>query len=1078
MAEELRVVITAKDGASRVFKEVGAAAGDVGKKAEEAGEKGERGFKRVGDSAKKASIDSQTLSVALTAVGAALSYAGSMAMQQERQLIALNRAFGENADEVIRFAEELDDLTIFSDDDIRAGQRFFASLQNNYDMSIDQIKVMMTLTAELAAASGVSFENASSRVTAAIRGEGEAIEWLGLTMNQQSIDRENLTLTMSNQEAAQFRLNALLEQSAPYIGTNNAMMQTSVGTITEWQDKMQDAGAAVGGFLGPVATLTSGLGTLGLGITGITTGFAGLGKAASAVRTSMASGLLASAITPMGLAVTGLAIGVGVLTTAFLQNRQEAAEARAVIATLKDAYLELQAAANNARMDGNTQQAAYLDQLRFQVESVRAEADLVSQTLDDASQFDFRGVEYSRDDWFALKDAYEITDEEAQKLAASQQRLGVALQDSRIDGEALASEMDRLYWQFVRGEITADEYILAMDVLSQSTSEYAVAVEDAAFAQELLNKALADGKVTADEFASVSKAIGIIAQENAEINRRGYRDANESNRERRKTFDLWVEELSYIGKIGFATRQNTALQLELNQATEGSNRERRKTAELMREEATATQLLGMDTRDLAAATVEAAEARERLLATASGIGAGAFEETITAAEEFNDHMETVADNLERLMEVSGFGGLEGGATNMRVYAMEALNASSALETVFRATVGNTNAIANQSQAIADWAEELIGVQGEYSKLDDLVKNGRITGQSGIFEGNSEYAQAQRAFNDIARENAEIQEHVLTIQAKQAPLVRDQLAAYEDYMQEIADMPAQQQLITLGWMDSTAAMRAMEFQTLAVAAANGELGENGEAVFTSMITGAAQADPVLKALLLDMGLIEEGADGTITVNLAGAEGARSEISMLTEAIVALIDLTDDGEINGSFSITAEDNATPVVDGAVDNLDAVDGSNATVTVSAVDNASSVLNGVALTIAGLDGTKAVTYIETIFSSQGVRGQMNGGVVDGYADGGVVIRAAEVGPEILHYANGGTAVLPYDGLYSVPVGSYISPAHASASRIGGAGVSVTFTGNFYGSNRMELDEWADSHLVPAFVDAINDERRGQVSV
>src|SRR5699024_7558204 len=139
------------------------------------------------------------------------------------------------------------------------------------------------------------------------------------------------------------------------------------------------------------------------------------------------------------------------------------------------------------------QQAAYLDQLRFQVESVRAEADLVYQTLDDASQFDFNGVEYSREEWFKLKDAYQITDEEAKNLAASQQRLGVALQDSRIDGEALAAEMDRLYWSFQRQEITADEYILSMEVLSQNTDAYTVTVEDATAAQQRLNDALADG---------------------------------------------------------------------------------------------------------------------------------------------------------------------------------------------------------------------------------------------------------------------------------------------------------------------------------------------------------------------------------------------------------------------------------------------------------------------------------------------------------------------------------------------------------------------------------------------------------
>ncbi len=481
------------------------------------------------------------------------------------------------------------------------------------------------------------------------------------------------------------------------------------------------------------------------------------------------------------------------------------------------------------------------------------------------------------------------------------------------------------------------------------------------------------------------------------------------------------------------------------------------------------------------------------------LGSDVIDIATQSLEDYNEWVETVSDNLERLMEVSGYGGLAGGATSMRMYALEAVNAGNALDTVFRVTVSNTTAIGNQSQAIHDWAEELIGVQGEYSKLDDLVANGRITGQSGIFEGDSEYAQAQRAYNDIARENAEIQEHVLTIQAKQAPLVRDQLAAYEDYMNEVANMPAEQQLITLGWMDSTAAMRAMEFQTLAVAAATGELGANGEAVFTDMITGAAQADPVLKALLIDMGLISEGADGTITVNLAGAEGARSELSMLTEAIVNLIDLMDDNELNGSFSITAEDNASEVIRTVRDGRDELDGktatgylnadgSNATSTIGIVDeslgaldgseawvyayaqdNASSVLSTLANTWGGVIAT---SWIDVV--TRNVPGKANGGVVGEYATGGVVIRAGEISPEIISFANGGTAVLPYDGLYSVPEGSYISPGHASTSRLGGGAPSVTVNVNGPVFGMSDLVEQVSEVLVPVVAGVFEERTRG----
>src|SRR5699024_1680549 len=79
------------------------------------------------------------------------------------------------------------------------------------------------------------------------------------------------------------------------------------------------------------------------------------------------------------------------------------------------------------------------------------------------------------------------------------------------------------------------------------------------------------------------------------------------------------------------------------------------------------------------------------------------------------------------------------------------------------------------------------------------------------------------------------------------------------------------------------------------------GRNGEYAFESMVRGAVAADPVLKALLMDMGLISEGADGTITIHMPGADEAMSDIDRLTVAMVTLADLMDDGELNGSINM---------------------------------------------------------------------------------------------------------------------------------------------------------------------------------
>lgn len=269
------------------------------------------------------------------------------------------------------------------------------------------------------------------------------------------------------------------------------------------------------------------------------------------------------------------------------------------------------------------------------------------------------------------------------------------------------------------------------------------------------------------------------------------------------------------------------------------------------------------------------------------------------AAEADKLAESISALVDQLYEVSGIDDplsrftLSGQASEFAEIANSVLDAGTALETVFRVVVGNTDAISQQVQGVNDWADELIGVQGEYGIIDDLLRLGVINQQ--------EYNAAQQAQVSI-RENAfTVEQSINTIQAMQAPLIAEHTAALSDQLLLIRDMPAEQQLIALGWMDATTAGRAMEFQTLAIAAASGELGTHGEAAFSAMITGAAQADPVLAALLEDMGLISQGADGTITINMPGADEAISDLDRIQMTLVDLIDILDNGKLDGSYTL---------------------------------------------------------------------------------------------------------------------------------------------------------------------------------
>jgi hypothetical protein len=86
-----------------------------------------------------------------------------------------------------------------------------------------------------------------------------------------------------------------------------------------------------------------------------------------------------------------------------------------------------------------------------------------------------------------------------------------------------------------------------------------------------------------------------------------------------------------------------------------------------------------------------------------------------------------------------------------------------------------------------------------------------------------YNQAQEAGTRIIADNAAVQEDLLRIQAKQAPILADAADAQAKYIDQLADMPAKQQEVALGWMDQNEAAKANAALNLAAAAAAGEYG---------------------------------------------------------------------------------------------------------------------------------------------------------------------------------------------------------------------------------------------------------------
>jgi hypothetical protein len=237
---------------------------------------------------------------------------------------------------------------------------------------------------------------------------------------------------------------------------------------------------------------------------------------------------------------------------------------------------------------------------------------------------------------------------------------------------------------------------------------------------------------------------------------------------------------------------------------------------------------------------------------------------------------------------------------MAALAAGATQATAALTSAYNVIIGGTDAIAQQSDQIFKWADDLIGAQGVASKLDDLVGKGLISGKSGQFTGNNDYANAQRAYNSIAADNAKIQDEILAIQAKQAPVLADLVDKEEQYLDKVRQLPAAEQTAALGFMDTTESMKAQNLVALAGQAAMGQLGDKGKESAQKIIEGAAAADPVLASMLESMGLISMGADGTITVNMPNGETIQTAIDTMTTSINNLVALEYLIDINADTS----------------------------------------------------------------------------------------------------------------------------------------------------------------------------------
>ncbi|MCA9861129.1 MAG: hypothetical protein KC438_15490, partial [Thermomicrobiales bacterium] len=188
-------------------------------------------------------------------VASGLALAGRSAYNHQRELDALNRMYGESAQQLVSFSREMENLTNVTDDQALVMANTMGTLVQNYGMSVEQIETLIQRTIDLAALKGKSFEEAAQMIQNAMRGEAEYAEQLGLTLNDRALGIDRLAKSTTDAEKAQIRFNAFLEQSAYSIGYAEEQTDGFYGAMYDLKGEIIDGAQALGEFMGPFGEL-------------------------------------------------------------------------------------------------------------------------------------------------------------------------------------------------------------------------------------------------------------------------------------------------------------------------------------------------------------------------------------------------------------------------------------------------------------------------------------------------------------------------------------------------------------------------------------------------------------------------------------------------------------------------------------------------------------------------------------------------------------------------------------------------------------------------------------------------------
>ena len=883
----------------------------------------------------------------------------------------------------------------FDDEDAQDALSQLIQATGDVEASMDQ----MGLAMDIARGRGIDLASATKIVIAADQERFTALKRLGIQIDENSTKESVL---------------ADLQQK--YAGQAQAYAETNAGAFDRWQNSIENAAESVGAFLGPAQQLLLVFPGIAAGFTGMAGAIAKIGSMGGA--TSVLSSLPALLMGPVGIAGAAVAAGVAIVALANHFSTDLPTASQAAIEAMQELInkiveagdqseyalmlLQLDDVMRDNKKTVDEYKDSFTDLVLIQAKlKDQGGADISSDIFANLSQSQRELIDGNHDLWVTYDEVTAAVDTWASHAA-----------DAAAVNDGLAAGMDELeqIWRMT-GE--------AGDFAKSQAQAYTAALEAGDITPEryeqLLN-ALITGYENAGEAAlasgeSVKTNTAAIDENGTAMERWAAIQVKSLDNVARSMQQLGQGSVTLGSLFGhmidpFTLRaQNQLDNVSRQMAAMGS----------MSPKMGApgdTGAFDQAFQGVKAGANAAAEAQRGLQVSIAN-ASDAMTYQVGESQRLADALESEAADKAEAMKAA----TDAMTRSFNAATAAATGTTRALDSGFQVVVGNTNAIAKSSQQVRDWAGELIGASGTVATMDNLLARNVITQE--------DYNAAQQAFYPIAVSNMRIQDDVLAIQTRQAPVLADLTEAQADYMDKVAAMGPEQQAFNLAMMDSATSAQALQLAT-------GLLGDQGD-VFAPMVEAAANLDPYLATILDQMGLISQQEDGTWTVTLddqatSPMEDLAASMRDLTDQIYILTTYLDDDEANDGIS---------QLESQLADLSAF---VATPTVTVNDFASSVLGGIMGTLNNINGMFATATVQTNYVTTG---SVSGGYGPQLASGGTISpygysRAA---------ANGMTATLVGERgpeVVMLPGGSQVMNTEGSRSRWSGGG---GFTFNNYGT-------------------------------